>query len=191
MKKLCWLALVAGLALGGGGCAATITEADRQLVYQNKYAGMLVEEKASEAEIRQAGKDIRLNSEALEKSIGLPKQPTAYSPQASAATREARDVEHKPKWWQLGLSALVGLLGGGGLLGIVRKVFPTILAGPLGTAAVATFEAISRIKTAKDEQGKISLDVLMRELAQLQADAGVREVVKSTVKKIEDKIKGT
>lgn len=185
--------MIAVLALawvGNSGCAS-IKESDRQLVNQTKQAGKIVEDKSADPELRQAGKDIRLNMESLEKSTGLPEKPTLYSPQASAAARELREYEHRKRWYDYILPGVVALLGGGGLLGIARKLAPTFLAGPAGTALSALIEGVENVKESVDASPdkKVDWSVIASELASVQDNAGVREFVRNQVAKVQEKLK--
>ena len=173
------------------GCGTTITDGDRSLVYQNKGAGEFIESNSTQPEIQQAGKDVKENSTSLEKSVGLPKNPQPYTPEASKGSRENREQEHKAKWYDFILPALAGLIGGGGLTKILASVAPRIFGGPAGAALSAVISGVSAVreKAAANEDKKIHIDDIMAELIKAQEDVNVRELVRGWVKKVEEKIK--
>ena len=187
MKRL---VLVLALAwVGNSGCAS-IKESDRQLNYQNKWAGKYVEDKATDPDVKQAGRDVRLNSEALEKTMGLPEKPAPYTAQNSAAAREAREIEHRKRWYDYILPGIVALVCGSGLFGIARKLAPTFLAGPAGTALSAMIEGVENVKESMDASPdkKVDWSVVAAELASVQDNAGVREFVRNQVAKVQEKL---
>jgi len=74
------------VALVGIGCVSPST---RQLAHQNYQAGCAIEDDASLPEgVRQKGTDIAKNSVEVMTDIGTPKNPEAYSPEASARWRK-------------------------------------------------------------------------------------------------------
>lgn len=116
------LVLLAFIFLSG---CASVTEGDRKLFHQNREAGALVEEIGQQPEVRQAGRDIRLNSEVLMDNLGRPKEVLPYSPQVSERVRVEAKEEHQQvaSWLQIILSLLPWL---GGITGIGSGVLSVL-----------------------------------------------------------------
>jgi hypothetical protein len=95
MKVLISIALC--LALMGGGCASGDKET-ADLNRQNKHAGALIEERADDPVVKQAGKDVKDNATVIEKIKGEPAVDVPYSPEASGKAREAGEKATGGPW---------------------------------------------------------------------------------------------
>jgi hypothetical protein len=173
-----------------GGCA-TPTEADKRLNHQTREAGALVERVAADPVVKQAGSDIRQNSETLAKNlIGQPKDPQPYSPEASVRTREESDRSHEGGWLSaLGTFALT-LVGFGGLLPIAQRFLPMILGGRAAKAAQVAVEGIARVREAAkaSPDGKIDGAAIVSILEASQKDPKVQELLAELAKKVEERL---
>lgn len=136
MRKRSLISLFVVLLLTGVAWSCTAEET-RNLNRQNKHAGELIESKAADPEIRQAGKDVAANSTVIEKIEGPPKEDKPYSPQES---KDARDKGEQA--------------AGGGILGILSKVGQgiaialTVAATALNLPIVGPWLATTRVGQA-------------------------------------------
>lgn len=170
---------------------ARITPADRALNAQNKSAGEFVARSAESAEVRQAGEDIRANSETLERNVfGPPEQPVKYSPQESASLRKASEKERKGEVWSILLNALVGFLLGGGAVRILQRFAPFALGGPAGSALRAMIEAVARVRGQAQSTGTIGVADLLLELEAQQKKRNVQNLVAREAHRVEQRIYG-
>lgn len=83
------------------GCAGGAEEA-RNLNRQNLHAGELIETRATDPEVKQAGKDVKLNSTVIEKIQGPPKEDKSYSEKESAEARAKGESVSGGFWVGLG-----------------------------------------------------------------------------------------
>jgi hypothetical protein len=132
-RRIGLTALLILISFGIVGCV-TPGEGDRQLQDQNWQAGTLIEKDPTAAPAtRQAGADVRQNSEVLLQTLGAPKSPVPYTPENSAALRKKAIDEHSswPGWgWiigGLGLAATVaGRFFGIGWLPVVGDLISSV-----------------------------------------------------------------
>jgi hypothetical protein len=126
-----------------------ITEGDRQLVDQNKKAGDLIATKATEPEIKQAGKDVHDNSVRLEQVIGVPVEATQpYSPAASATIRTASEKEHEQAndLWKMALGAIAAKIPyGGAIVGVLVGLNEWLKRRKAQAATYAVVQGVSEL----------------------------------------------
>lgn len=178
------------LALATGGGCTTPTQGDKQLNHQNKAAGTFIEGAATDPAIKQAGVDVRANSETLEKNlIGTPAEPKPYSPAASKKARDDSDAEHATPWWQLALggagTVLLTVLG----QGWVARFFPMLFGGRAGTALGAVVEGIARVREkAQANGGQIGIADLLAQLKEAQKDPAIHALIQDVAHKAEARL---
>lgn len=105
------------LLLTGCGYVQWVTEGDREALDQAKKAGAMVEEKATDPEIKQAGQDTRKNLEVIQRGpVAPPRVDVPYTPENSAEARRraVKDREAAKSLASQLLSAVGGLTGGAG-----------------------------------------------------------------------------
>ncbi len=176
MRTVMIILALTGL-LGFGPCE-NVRESDRQLNDQNKGAGEFIEKTSTQPEVAQAGKDVKENSLQLEAgAIGKPAAPATYSPQKSQEEREKSKEEHKGMGWLGWLGAIAGIgasfVGAGGVMTpILTRIFPRAMGGPAVKVAMSVIDGVARAreKAAETPDKKLSLDVLIGELAKAKYD---------------------
>jgi hypothetical protein len=185
------LAACVCLALAGGGCT-TPTQGDKSLNDQNKKAGAFVAATAAEPSVRQAGADVRANSETLEKNlIGPPAEPKPYSSAASQKAREDSEAEHATPLWKL-------ILGGAGTVlltflgqGWAARFFPMLLGGTAGKALGSVVEGVTRVReNAVANGGAVQIDDLLEMLKKAQGEEGspIHKLIQELAHKAEAKL---
>lgn len=135
------------MAVGLWGCGTlTISESDKQLNAQNRAAGELIEKKAADPEIKQAGADVKLNATQLATVIGEPQEKKEYSPVVSGESRKQSKEDHSPLG-KYGLLALfisvltqVAKVGLPKLLPLASKFLPT----PFGTVVGSVLDIVNK-----------------------------------------------
>lgn len=135
------------------------TAGDKLLLEQNYHAGNYVASEAKDAHVKQAGRDLALNSKTLMENLGAPSVPVGeYSAEASEKYREQSKEEHAAESGFLGMlkgvaessgvpwaGAIVGLLTAG--VAIVRKQVQT-------KKLHAVYNGVGNIiKTVKENDG--------------------------------------
>lgn len=188
MRRTTWLlVMVLGFALIAYGCSTS--EATKSLNSQNEQAGALVEkDPAAAPETRQAGTDVKLNSQAMSKEIGKPEKPVTYSPKNSASDREK--VPTKP-WYKIALDNVWTFLGaffvGGGAANLLGRFLPAA-AGPWAGIATTLIGAIAKGRSAAETQtdGKTAMLKFLSILESELSDEGWQGQVKALAKKFED-----
>lgn len=189
-----WVGVLA-LALGLlGGCSGknTVTEGDRQLSHQNVGAAQEIKSKTADPAIIQPADDIQKNSTQQLENWGPPEQPKVYGAGASQQSRDQAKKEHETPWWQMALgslgSILVGVLGSG----MLTRILPTVFGGPVGGAAVAVIEGITRLRQqVKDAPGgtlSLNEETLLKVLSEAQKDDRVKALIQGIAHKIESKL---
>ena len=191
MRAHMFLGMIAVLFTAIFVSCSSIKESDRQLNYQNLRAAELMHDQPNDPKmVKQVSGDIVKNSTQLGKVLGLPKDPQPYSSKASAGFRKQSVEDHKRKWWQIALLGIGTFLLGGGIVKAATKIFPKVFGGPLGLALSAVVEGaanlLSKAKTAPD--GKISVADATDELRKAADNAGVREVIRSTIRSVKKKL---
>ena len=89
-RWFCLTVLALLLHTGCGTSLAFVSRADRDLLHQTGEAGRFVAANATDPEVVQAGQDVAANTQVLQATvIGPPVAPQPYSPQRSAAARQA------------------------------------------------------------------------------------------------------
>lgn len=179
------------LALAVAGCC-TPTEADRQVLHQTREAGALIEAKAIDPVVKQAGADVRLNSETLAKNlVGQPQNPQPYSPEASGQARKDSDKSHEGSGF-LGFLLAVGgtLLGVAGLLPIAQRFLPMLLGGRAAKAAEAVIEGVAKVRAAAKAapDGKLDHDAILKLIVSVQDDPKVKELISDLAQKAQERL---
>lgn len=148
MRKFAAVCLVV-LALAFSGCASAnkVTEGDRQLSHQNIGAAAAILGAATAPAIVVPAGDIKANSEQQLENWGLPESPQAYSPKASAASREQAKGEHAQAWY---------MAIGAGILGIGLPVLINRFAPSLGTFASNILGGIFKGKATKTAEATMA-----------------------------------
>lgn len=179
------LTTVLGLCLVAYGCVSEGTKGCNQ---QNEQAGAFIEQDPTAApETRQAGTDVKMNSQAMAKEIGAPKVSLPYTPANSEKLRG--EIPTSP-WWKRALNNIWTLIGtfvaGGGLMNLAGRFLPA-LAGPWGGIVTTLVTGIAKGRVAA-EGSTDSKDAIKKMLIQLEselADDGYQGKVKALAKEIE------
>jgi hypothetical protein len=174
------------------GC---VSEPTKRLNHQNEQAGAMVEQDPqAKPETRQAGSDVKLNSQAMARELGQPKEKVPYSP---AESEKQRGQIPEKTWWEriLGSAWEIGgaFLLGGGAFRVASTIFPAI--APFGAIAQVLVGAIAKGRTKAEaavtgaDATKSFLTVLESELV----DSGWQGKVKKMAKafEAEEEIKHT
>jgi hypothetical protein len=193
MKRMFLFLAVPALALAVGGCAGvTVSDGDRGLSYQNKSAvGLLLAVPGLSPEMAVVLKDISANSAQQLANWGDPKDKTVlkdYTPKNSLDLREQSQKEHTPKpWWPVALQIVMPFLLGGGLYSVLTRYFPSVFAGPVGTALQAVITGVAQVREAA-KAGPVNAETIKTTLANAQQQEGVQALVDSIKAKIEAKM---
>lgn len=173
-----------GVVLIAVGC---ISEGTKGCNEQNEQAGVLVEQDPAAApETRQAGTDVKLNSQAMAKEIGKPKTSLPYNPANSAKLRA--EIPDKP-WYLRALDNVLTIVGafflGGGAMRVASIAFPAL--APFGTMAQTLITALAkgRAKAEVIQDGPGALKALLTTVESELVDVGLQGKVKAMAKKVE------
>ena len=135
------VAVLVGVVMIAAGCVSEGTKGANQ---QNKQAGALVEQDPAAApETRQAGNDIKQNSAAMEKELGLPKESLPYTPANSAKIRQ--EIPDKPwhmRLWDNVWTVVGAFFLGGGAMRVASTFIPAL--APFGTIAQTLITSIAQ-----------------------------------------------
>lgn len=167
-KFLAFLTLLLPFGCLTAGC---VTDAGKQLVHQTGGAGKILEGNPDPT-VASMGRDVRMNSEAVEAEIGSPKNPQPYSPAASQAARTAQTTTLEARKgladfiWQIA-TAGASAIGLGAVVGWFRSA---LTAGKLLTFADTVGSVV--------EKGG---ELLKNQVASAAKDRGVADTVHQVV----------
>jgi len=190
MKNLRIIVLSWCLSGAAISCAST-AEGDRQLVDQVlKASALVINGVVIGPDAVQAMMDIKKNAEVLQANLGGPKEPKPYSPQASAEARQKATEQHQNPWWQSLLTSLIGIAIGGGAARALVGVFPSVFAGPVGSALKSMVEGVAKARKQAEQSPdqKLHIDKVLETLAEAQNDGDIREYVRAYAKRVESKL---
>ena len=189
MKRISLIVLVLGLCFLTSGC---VTAGDILLNDQNIKAGKLINEKATDPEVKQAGIDIVNNSTVLIDALGSAGiDAPAYSTDVSLALREQSNAEHTnlekvgTGLWDKVSGALPGWLSGAmlALFGLFQTITKKITNKKKTDQVYALVEGIQDIrKSTKDKDYEETIKQI------LKASQSARNVWPD-IKEILDKVK--
>lgn len=176
-------ALILILALGLGGCVSGDKEA-ADLNRQNKHAGALIELRAEDPVVKQAGKDVKDNATVIEKIKGEPAVDVPYSPQASSDARTAG--EKAGGGWNFW-----GTLGGIGVtVGSLLLAFLKTTAAKHAVEAVETLVKAGQKTKAQAASGTLTPEAVTETYRAVVALAPpkAKAKIEETLKRVKDKV---
>lgn len=163
---------------------ACATDSDAVLNDQNIEAGAYIESHSLQPDVKQAGKDVKLNSQTLAKNV-TGDAPVAlkkpYTPENSKVARDDSDKSHTSTWWPWISGALALML---------PIVFQIARSHPLGAVVASLIEPYAKklltIHTAAEEHpdDTVHRDVVSNQINDLLSNPKTGQIMAEMITKV-------